>query len=125
MENEPTPEQLKQLNHHRNVSTLIDDSSIQDFGSFQCHDAFNNYTFAVARKKGTTFINPSVQDQSLIELKVGVLLPFHQSNNEWTRVMTMRYMHVLKINSYCSNYDLNLVVFLQFDWQLQKSTRKT
>jgi hypothetical protein len=96
MENAPTPKQIKQLHHHKNISTLIDDSSIEDFGSFQCHDKFNNYTFAVERKKGTTFINPSgIQDQSLIELKVGVLLPFHQNNNEWTRVMTMRYTTTL------------------------------
>lgn len=75
-------------------STAIDDTTIQDFNSFQCHDEYNDYTFSVARKKGTTFIYPVVNDTSLIELKVGVLLPFHQNNNGWTRVMTMRYIYI-------------------------------
>jgi hypothetical protein len=69
----------------------IDDNTIQNFNSFHCYDAYNNYTFSVTRKKGTTFINPSFKDDSLIELKVGVLLPFHQNNNNRTRIMTMRY----------------------------------
>lgn len=86
-----TSQQLNQFNHHINDTAAIDDNSIQDFNSFQCYDEYNNYTFSVARKKGTTFINPVVKDSSLVELKIGVLLPFHQNNNGWTRVMTMRY----------------------------------
>lgn len=92
MENAPTSQQLKELQYHKNETDLIDDSIIQDFNSFHCHDNYNNYTFKVARRKGATFINPASRNDSLIELKVGVLLPFHQNNNGWTRVMTMRYI---------------------------------
>lgn len=92
MENAPTSQQLKELQYHKNEADLIDDGIIQDFNSFHCHDDYNNYTFQVARRKGATFINPASRNDSLIELKVGVLLPFHQNNNGWTRVMTMRYI---------------------------------
>lgn len=69
----------------------IDDTGTSEFNSFQAHDRYNNYTFTVSRTRGTTFISPYNKDASQIELKVGVLLPFHQNNNGWTRVMTMRY----------------------------------
>lgn len=89
------PQQHRHHIHQHNSSAfaIIDDSTIQDFISFNCHDSFNNYTFSVARRQGTTFINPvynNNNNSSLVELKVGVLLPFHQNNNGWTRVMTMR-----------------------------------
>lgn len=90
-------DQLKKLNPHTNVHSSIDDIEVEDLGHFQFHDTFNNYTFSVTKKKDTTFIRPTLQDQSLIELKVGVLLPFNQNNNEWTRVMTMRYIYALHI----------------------------
>jgi hypothetical protein len=86
-----SPHQLQQFHHNNSAALIIDDNGVQDFSPFHCHDSYNNYTFAVARKKGTTFINPIFGNNSLVELKVGVLLPFHQSNNGWTRVMTMRY----------------------------------
>jgi hypothetical protein len=90
-----TPHEHQHQHHYIQTNNsafaaIIDDSTIQDFDSFYCHDQYNNYTFAVARKKGTTFINPSIKNNSLVELKVGVLLPLHQNNNGWTRVMTMR-----------------------------------
>lgn len=71
--------------------TIIDDSTLQDFNTFHCQDDYNNYAFSVHRSKGTTFIHPAVRNDSLVELKVGVLLPFHQSGNNKTKVMTMRY----------------------------------
>ena len=82
-------QQLDQFNHFSNDS-LFDETSKIDLNSFQFHDQLNNYTFSVGRKNGATFIRPATIDPSLVELKVGVLLPFHQSNNGWTRVMTMR-----------------------------------
>lgn len=45
----------------------------------------------VVRKNGATYISPRVVDPSWIELKVGVLLPFHQQGNAWTRELTLRY----------------------------------
>lgn len=78
--------QLRQL-HYNNT---IDDGALE-YNSFQCYDQFNNYTFTVSRKRGTTFISPFNKNETQVELKVGVLLPFHQNNNGWTRVMTMRY----------------------------------
>ncbi|EPB88722.1 hypothetical protein HMPREF1544_04481 [Mucor circinelloides 1006PhL] len=97
MENAPSSQQLKQLQYHKNDTDLIDDNVVQDFHSFHCHDTYNNYTFQVARKKGTTFINPSARNDSLVELKVGVLLPFHQNNNGWTRVMTMSGISAIRL----------------------------
>lgn len=85
------PSTHNMLNHwHYNNS--IDDNGSLEYNFFHCYDKFNNYTFAVSRRRETTFISPyNRDDKSLIELKVGVLLPFHQNNNGWTRVMTMRY----------------------------------
>lgn len=69
----------------------IDDADDNDTSTYY-YDKFNNYTFFVTRKRGSTFISPGLLDQSsLIEIKVGVLLPFHQSNDGWTKMMTMRY----------------------------------
>ncbi|KAI9486341.1 MAG: periplasmic binding protein-like I [Benjaminiella poitrasii] len=90
MENETISQQLQHLSYTKsNNATLLNNIGTQDFGSFPIYDNFNNYTFSVARRKGTTFISPVLNNDTLVELKVGVLLPFHQSNNGWTRIMTI------------------------------------
>ncbi|KAI8640133.1 hypothetical protein BD408DRAFT_445423 [Parasitella parasitica] len=97
MEDEPTSLQLSQFQYHKNTSDLIDDGAMQDFKSFHCHDSFNNYTFLVSRKRGSTFIYPSERDESLVELKIGALLPFHQNNDPWTRTMTMSGISAIRL----------------------------
>ncbi|KAI8979828.1 periplasmic binding protein-like I [Mycotypha africana] len=78
-------------------SIVIDDSDIDDFNSSLYFDSFNNYTFSVVRRKGSTFINPVIKNNSLTELKIGVLLPFHQNNDGWTRVMTMSGISAIRL----------------------------
>lgn len=99
------------FNHHS-----IDESGHVDFNPYYYTDNYNNYTFSVSRKGETTFIRPTFHDPNLIELKVGVLLPFHQNNNNWTRIMTMR--QVLSHFFFCyilTNLHLFLVVLQRSD----------
>lgn len=104
-------------------SAYIDDNVMQNFSPFHCYDAYNNYTFSVTRRKGTTFISPSLKDESLIELKVGVLLPFHQNDNNRTKIMTMRYDR--NTHNY-NNYSLFLLVeYLRSDWLSLRLMHKT
>ncbi|KAL4206055.1 periplasmic binding protein-like I [Rhizopus microsporus] len=75
----------------------IDDADDNDTSTYY-YDKFNNYTFFVTRKRGSTFISPGLLDQSsLIEIKVGVLLPFHQSNDGWTKMMTMSGISAIRL----------------------------
>lgn len=48
--------------------------------------------FTVRHTDGATFLEPLAlkANPSLTELKVGVLLPFHQQNNNWTKELTLR-----------------------------------
>ncbi|KAI9257749.1 periplasmic binding protein-like I [Helicostylum pulchrum] len=81
----------------KNNRTIIDDGTLQDFNTFHCQDEYNNYAFSVHRSKGTTFIHPALRNDSLVELKVGVLLPFHQSGNNKTKVMTMSGVSAIRL----------------------------
>ncbi|KAI7907044.1 periplasmic binding protein-like I [Cokeromyces recurvatus] len=90
MENGITLQQLNHLSYSKwNDTAILNNIETHDFDPFPIYDKFNNYTFSVSRQKGTTFISPVINNQSLVELKLGVLLPFHQNNNGWTRVMTI------------------------------------
>ncbi|KAI8376579.1 uncharacterized protein BYT42DRAFT_534211 [Radiomyces spectabilis] len=51
-------------------------------------DALNNITFSIHHKNSTTYISPQ-NVGNLTELKVGVLLPFHQHDNNWTKIITL------------------------------------
>ncbi|CEP13767.1 hypothetical protein [Parasitella parasitica] len=97
MENDPTSLQMNLFHYHKNATDLIDDGAIEDFKSFHCHDTFNNYTFLVSRRRGSTFIYPSERDKSLVELRVGVLLPFHQNNDPWTRTVTLSGVSAIRL----------------------------
>ncbi|KAI8989372.1 periplasmic binding protein-like I [Pilobolus umbonatus] len=79
------------------LNQTIDENGIQEFNTFQFHDKYNNYTFSVTRTKGTTIISPAYIPEHLIELKVGVLLPFHQNNNGWTRIMTISGISAIRL----------------------------
>ncbi|KAI7872293.1 periplasmic binding protein-like I [Spinellus fusiger] len=52
------------------------------------YDTLNNFTFIVNYRNGSTFISP-LKTENLVELKVGVLLPFHQTNNNSTMKITL------------------------------------
>lgn len=98
----------------------IDDQDDRDNDAYYFHDNFNNYTFSVAKQRGSTFISPMTADNStLIEIKVGVLLPFHQNNDNWTKIMTMRYTFSFA----CKKLLLDILfaaAYLLFDWLLLK-----
>lgn len=49
-----------------------------------------NSTFIVRQSNGATYISPRIVDPSWVELKIGVLLPFHQQGNYWTKELTLR-----------------------------------
>ncbi|ORX61729.1 periplasmic binding protein-like I [Hesseltinella vesiculosa] len=59
-------------------------------------DSSNNFTFTVARKNGTAYISP-LNTAGLVELKIGVLLPFHQHDNEWTKMVTLSGISAIRL----------------------------
>ncbi|KAI9018770.1 periplasmic binding protein-like I [Phycomyces nitens] len=56
--------------------------------SYLQYDASNNFTFVVSHRNGSTFVSPFVTT-NLTELRVGVLLPFHQTDNNSTMQITL------------------------------------
>ncbi|KAI8097085.1 periplasmic binding protein-like I [Halteromyces radiatus] len=72
-----------------NFSPNALDNDIKNTNSVNTyHDTANNFTFTLTRKNGTAYISP-VQTEGLTELKIGVLLPFHQQDNNWTKTITL------------------------------------
>lgn len=69
---------------------FIDFNALQEPSPINFQDDYNNYAFSIRKRKSTTFVYPAVKNDSLVELKVGVLLPFHQNGNNKTKIMTMR-----------------------------------
>ncbi|KAF7729898.1 hypothetical protein EC973_003632 [Apophysomyces ossiformis] len=51
-------------------------------------DKSNNFSFVVSRHNDTTFISPTMTE-GLVELRIGVLLPFHQKDSEATKKLTL------------------------------------
>ncbi|KAI8059240.1 periplasmic binding protein-like I [Gongronella butleri] len=74
----------------------IDNDDKDTFASNVYFDAANNYTFGVARKNGTTYISP-VNTVGRTELKIGVLLPFHQHDNELTKMITLSGISAIRM----------------------------
>ncbi|ORZ05093.1 periplasmic binding protein-like I [Absidia repens] len=60
------------------------------------HDYYYNFTFTLARKNDTVYVSP-LQTQGLTELKIGVLLPFHQHDNDWTKMITLSGVSALRM----------------------------
>lgn len=48
------------------------------------------YSFRVVRGNETAWLSPKEPRPGLVEIKVGVLLPFHQTDSNWTRQLTLR-----------------------------------
>ncbi|KAI8147771.1 periplasmic binding protein-like I [Fennellomyces sp. T-0311] len=68
-----------------------DDTNISNIGSVSYfRDQVNDYEFSVSRRNGTTFISPRFPTmEQRVELKIGILLPYHQENSKWTRELTL------------------------------------
>lgn len=54
-------------------------------------DEVHNYEFRVEHKNGSTVISPREPGER-VELKIGILLPFHQTSDNVTRELTIRYI---------------------------------
>jgi hypothetical protein len=67
----------------------IDDNRADTNAQHTYHDSANNFTFTLTRRNGTAYISP-LETTGRTELKVGVLLPFHQNDNDWTKIITLR-----------------------------------
>ncbi|ORZ15702.1 periplasmic binding protein-like I [Absidia repens] len=83
-----TSNSIKNLAPSSSVTRAIDDNDVDTTRQQIFHDVANNFTFTLTRKNGTAFISP-LETTGLTELKVGVLLPFHQKDNEWTKTITL------------------------------------
>ncbi|KAI8343028.1 periplasmic binding protein-like I [Chlamydoabsidia padenii] len=70
------------------IPRAIDDETEDTTTRRIYHDKANNFTFTLTRKNGTAFISP-LETNGRTELKIGVLLPFHQNDNEWTKMITL------------------------------------
>lgn len=53
-------------------------------------DKVTGYSFQVVRGNETVWLSPREQRPGLTEIKVGVLLPFYQTDSNWTRQLTLR-----------------------------------
>lgn len=89
-------------------------------------DEVHNYEFRVEHKNGSTVISPREPGER-VELKIGILLPFHQTSDNVTRELTIRY--ISREKEICSRqgdtkmaHTVILVVHQLFAWQQQKST---
>lgn len=48
-----------------------------------------DYSFVMRKENGSTYIYPNNIQPGWTELKVGVLMPFHQQGNNYTRELTL------------------------------------
>ena len=71
----------------------IDDigTNTRNFGSIShFYDQVTGYEFSVLRYNGSTYVSPRSVPPQRIELKIGILAPFHQQNDNYTRELTLR-----------------------------------
>lgn len=76
-------------------------SMLQDAGNIQQHtntssinvpatpSIMEDYSFVMRKENGSTYIYPNNIQPGWTELKVGVLMPFHQQGNNYTRELTL------------------------------------
>ncbi|KAI7858643.1 periplasmic binding protein-like I [Circinella umbellata] len=70
----------------------IDDTgtNARNFGSIShFYDQVNGYEFSVLRYNGSTYVSPRSVPPQRVELKIGILAPFHQQNDNYTRELTL------------------------------------
>ncbi|CAO3612776.1 unnamed protein product [Cunninghamella blakesleeana] len=60
------------------------------------HDLANGFNFTVTRKNGTVYISP-LNTEGLVELKIGVLLPIHQQDSNYTQVITLSGISAIRM----------------------------
>ncbi|KAI9251354.1 periplasmic binding protein-like I [Phascolomyces articulosus] len=66
------------------------DTNIHNIGSISHFtDEVTGYEFSVFRYNGSTFISPRSPPPQRVELKIGILAPFHQKNDNYTRQLTL------------------------------------
>ncbi|KAI7850018.1 periplasmic binding protein-like I [Circinella umbellata] len=51
--------------------------------------ALSDYPFNVRHVNGSTYFTPRIINETWTELKIGVLLPFHQKSDPWTQRLTL------------------------------------
>ncbi|KAI9496049.1 periplasmic binding protein-like I [Zychaea mexicana] len=76
------------MDHHQAVDDA--DTDVTNFGSVSYfQDQVNSYEFSVTRYNGSTYVSPRFKQKQRVELKIGILLPFHQKNDNYTRELTL------------------------------------
>ncbi|ORY93043.1 periplasmic binding protein-like I [Syncephalastrum racemosum] len=67
-----------------------DDTDTTNTGSNTTYfDSVNNYTFTVSRQNGSTYLRPRYPPPNAVEIRVGVLLPYHQNFSAYTTELTL------------------------------------